>query len=72
MTLLLYFVTLNPVEPKAQAPPIQDPDIAADVPCIGIEEMLQDLTITDDSRSHDHKSGHNRVDSGGDVIMRAE
>lgn len=29
--------------------PIPDPDVAADAPHIGIEEMLQDLSINDDS-----------------------
>ena len=51
MTAIAYLV-----DPKAQAPPIQDPDAAVDVPRIGIEEMLQDLSITDDSRTHDHES----------------
>ena len=35
-----------------EAPPIPDPEVAADVPRISIEEMLQDLTISDD-KSHD-------------------
>jgi hypothetical protein len=60
--------TCSPIDPKAQAPPSQDPDVAADVPRIGIEEMLQDLSITDDNG----ESGHNArtvTDSSGDVIM---
>ena len=70
--MLLNFASLNPSDPKAQVPPTQDPDVAADAPHIGIEEMLQDLTINDDSRSHDHESSRNAMtvtDSSGDVIM---
>ena len=66
---LLYYV-----DPKAQAPTIPDPDVATDVPCIMIEEMLQDLTISDD-RSHDSHvlaGADHQVDSSGDVVMGTE
>ena len=66
-------LTCSPIDPKAQAPPTQDPDVAADVPRIGIEEMLQDLSIADDSRSHDQESSQNAItDTSGDVIMRTD
>ena len=68
--MLINFASLNPSDPKARVLPTQDPDVAADAPHIDIEEMLQDLTINDDSRSHDHESSHNSItDSSGDVIM---
>lgn len=59
------------LDPKAQTQTIPDPDVATDVPSIRIEEMLQDLTISDD-RSHDSHilAGPGcQVDSSGDVIM---
>ena len=70
--MLLYF---SPIDPNAQAPPTPDPDVAADVPRISIEEMLQDLSIADDNRSHDQESSQNAVtvtDTSGDVIMGTE
>ena len=45
-----------------------------DVPCIKIEEMLQDLTISDDRSRDSHVlagTGH-QVDSSGDVVMGTE
>ena len=57
-----------------EAPPIPDPEVAADFPRISIEEMLQDLTISDDkSRDYHVMTGQDPsrqlVDSSGDVVM---
>ena len=59
------------IDPKLEAPPTRDPDVAEDVPRIGIEEMLQELTISDD-KSHDSHVMAGHVDSGGDVVMGSE
>ena len=61
--------SLDSLDPKVEAPPLPDSDVAADVPRIGLEEMLQDLTISDD-RSHDQRElAGQQVDSSGDVVM---
>ena len=52
-----------------EAPPLPDSDVAADVPRIGLEEMLQDLTISDDRSHVQPELAGQQVDSSGDVVM---